>query len=64
MTREQLIDLKDMGFKIGFISKVTGIPVCKLHNFYYNKYAKFSEEETANSTKFHKDAVKFMEGWK
>jgi hypothetical protein len=64
MTREQLTELKELGFNPAFISNATGIAVCKLHNFYYNKYAKFSEEETAKSTKFHADAVKFMERWK
>ena len=64
MTREQLIDLKNMGFTVAFISKITGIKSAKLNNLFYHGSAKFSKEETYISNRFYSDAVRFMEGWK
>ena len=64
MTREQLIHLKELGFKIGFISKITGIKKGKLNNLFYLQSAKFSKEESYISNRFYSDAVRFMEGWK
>jgi len=64
MTREQLIKLKNMGFTVLFISKITGIKKGKLNNLFYLCSAKFSKEESYISNRFYSDAVKFMEGWK
>ena len=64
MTREQLVELKNMGFTVLFISKITGIKKGKLNNLFYLCSAKFSKEETNISNRFYSDAVKFMEGWK
>jgi len=64
MTREQLIELKNMGFTVAFISKITGIKKGKLNNLFYLCSAKFSKEETYISNRFYSDAVRFMEGWK
>jgi len=64
MTRDQLIELKNLGFTVAFISKITGIKPGKLNNLYYVQSAKFSKEETYISNRFYSDAVKFMEGWK
>ena len=64
MTREQLIELKNIGFTVAFISKITGIKPGKLNNLFYLQSAKFSKEESYISNRFYSDAVKFMEGWK
>ena len=64
MTREQLIELKNLGFTVAFISKITGIKKGKLNNLFYLCSAKFSKEESYISNRFYSDAVRFMEGWK
>ena len=64
MTRDQLIELKNLGFTVAFISKITGIKSSKLNNLYYVQSAKFSKEESYISNRLYSDAVKFMEGWK
>ena len=64
MSRDQLIELKNLGVTVAFISKITGIKPGKLNNLYYVQSAKFSKEESYISNRFYSDAVRFMEGWK
>ena len=63
MTREQLIELRRLGFTVDFIRKITGIKASKLNNLFYRGSAKFSKDETLVSDRFYADAVKFMSEW-
>jgi hypothetical protein len=63
MKREQLIELRRLGFSIDFIMKATGIKAAKINNMFYRGSTRFSEDEVNVSDKFYADAVAFMSGW-
>jgi hypothetical protein len=63
MKREQLIELRRLGFSIDFIMKATGIKAAKINNMFYRGCTKFSEDEVDVSDRFYADAVTFMSEW-
>jgi hypothetical protein len=63
MKREQLIELRRLGFSIDFIMKATGIKAAKINNMFYRGSTRFSEDEVNVSDKFYAEAVKFMAEW-